>query len=1009
MRLSNRATFYEGGAPGYTKYPSLETAGVAAHVWPRLEGIYMNQFRGVALISGLFLVIWSGMLWAQAGSIVGEIQGTVTDAAGGAVASAKVTARNTANGATRDTSTDAAGLYALPLLPIGTYEVTIEASGFNKFDQTGVVLTAGAIATVDAQLKVGDVSQTVTVTGEASVSEPARVDVGATINTLAVQNLPLTSRNVYNFILLQPGISATPNTEFGVPRKINANGFDDRIEYQLDGGNNTESDRKGIRLMPISQTFISEIVESSNGFAPEFGNTTGTVYNAVTNSGTNTWHGSAAYLFRTPGMTATPSLTKVSNKPSLKLRDPYATVGGPIKKDKLQFFASYEKSQRSLPSVQNLTAANAAAIGLPGSEVIGSYPFSQDNQFVFGRVDWQINDKNRLMGRYMYYRNDSPWNPNNTGTASGLKAASTADTEFVDRAHAAGAQLITIFSPHVLNEFRFALGYRNEVQATTSNSPKGPQILITNVAVFGGPDDISNPIIKEMTPEYSDNFSVVLGNHNMKFGGDIRPIYDTENPFIYSQYTFPTIASYLGAKSGANPFGYTQFSQTAGNLNLSYTSVFYGFFAQDSWTVNSRLSLTYGMRYDLYKMPGAASTSTLAFNRNFNLDKNNFAPRLGLAWSLDSSHKTVVRANAAIFYDSPQTDFYRRAILNNGSPSYFNATFLPTDPNAPGFPNVFTTVPTVTLPTQAINGLATDFANLYAFNTNLMITRELSHDTALSVGYLHTKGTRLPVARNINFTKLVSTLADGRPVFSTATTDKVYPQFGNVYIDESVGNSHYDALVVTVNKRFAHNFQLQANYAWAHAIDDAPEENVLDSGAGVALSDPTDRERDRGNSLTDRRHIFTMNGVWDPTFQSSNRFLNYLLNNNQLGFFVNAASGDIFNIVANTNLLGYAEPSRVSRPNFIGRDTFRGQNVYQVDLRYSRFIPIHERLRAELIGEASNLFNHTNVTGYNVTATVFTSAAQGVVGNISSYPSNFGFASASRDPRYIQAGLKLWF
>jgi Carboxypeptidase regulatory-like domain/TonB dependent receptor len=966
---------------------------------------HVRGLGSIVLLAGLS----AASAWGQAGSIVGEIQGTVTDSAGGVVANAKITAENTGTGATRETKTDASGAYAIPVLSIGTYRVTVEASGFKKYEQTGVVLTAGAIATIDAKMTIGDVSQSVTVSAEGAVAEPARVDIGATINTLAVQNLPLTSRNVYNFILLQPGISATPNTEFGVPRKINANGFDDRIEYQLDGSNNTESDRKGIRLMPISQTFISEIVESSNGFAPEFGNTTGTVYNAVTNSGTNTFHGSATYLFRTPGMTATPSRSAVSAKPSLKLRDPFFTIGGPIKKDKIQFFASYEKSHRALPSVQNLTAANAAAIGLPASDVTGNYPFSQANQFVFGRVDWQINDKNRLMARYMYFRNDSPYNPNNTGTASGLKSLSTASTEFVDRAHAAAAQLVTVFTPKVLNEFRFALGYRNEVQAAGGNTPNGPQIVITNVAVFGGPDDLTSALIKEVTPEFSDNFSVLRGGHNLKFGGDIRPIYDTENPFVFAQYTFPSIASYLAAKSGASPLGYQQFVQTAGNLNLSYTSVYNGFYAQDSWTVNPRLSLTYGVRYDIYRMPPAASTSTLVYNKAFHLDKNNFAPRFGLAYSLDAAHKTVLRANGAIFYDSPQTDFYRRAILNNGSPQFFNATFLPTDPQAPTFPNAFTSVPAVTLPTQAVNGLSPDFANLYAFNTNLLITRELTKDTALTVGYLNTKGTRLPIARNINFTKVISTLADGRPVFSTATADKVYPQFGNVYIDESVGNSHYDALIVTLNKRFSHDFQVQVNYAWSHAIDDAPEENVLDSGAGIALSDPTNRARDKGNSVTDRRHILTLNGVWDPTFKASNHILNYLLNNNQLGFFVNAAQGDIFNIVANANLLGYAEASRVSRPNFVGRNTFRGQNVYQVDLRYSRFIPIRDRYKLELIGEASNLFNHTNATGYNVTANVFTSAAQGVVGNISSYPANFGLASATRDPRYIQAGAKFSF
>jgi hypothetical protein len=306
-----------------------------------------------ALMAGFFLLVMilcAPMLSAQSGGIVGAIQGVVSDPSGAAVPNAQVTAMNVGNGLTRETSTDSSGVYHLPLLPLGSYKVTVQAQGFNKYEQTGIILTAGAIATVDAQLKVGSISESVTVSAEAPVAEPARVDLGATVNARAVMNLPLTSRNVYNFILLQPAISATPNTEFGVPRKINANGFNDRIDYQLDGGNNTESDRKGIRLMPISQTFVQEIVEATNGFAPEFGNTTGTVFNAVTNSGTNDWHGSAAYLFRRPSMTARPSrLAGTAPKPDLKLDDPYGTIGGPIIKDKLHFFSSYEKSDRALP------------------------------------------------------------------------------------------------------------------------------------------------------------------------------------------------------------------------------------------------------------------------------------------------------------------------------------------------------------------------------------------------------------------------------------------------------------------------------------------------------------------------------------------------------------------------------------------------------------------------------------------------------------------------------------
>src|SRR5260370_32993060 len=126
----------------------------------------------------------------------------------------------------------------------------------------------------------------------------------------SIETVPLLSRNPYNFILLQPNDSARPNTEFGVPRKINANGFTDRINYELDGSNNTQSDRAGIRLLPISDTFIGEVQQVSNGFAPEFGNTTGTVFNAITKSGTNVLHGEAAYLFRRTDFSARSTLLK---------------------------------------------------------------------------------------------------------------------------------------------------------------------------------------------------------------------------------------------------------------------------------------------------------------------------------------------------------------------------------------------------------------------------------------------------------------------------------------------------------------------------------------------------------------------------------------------------------------------------------------------------------------------------------------------------------------------------
>ncbi len=958
--------------------------------------------RGKAWLGLLVsLLALTALLSAQSGAITGQIEGAVTDPSGAAVAGAKVIVVNLGTGLQREATTEAEGIYRFPLLPLGSYKVTVEAQGFNKYEQTGIDITTGSIATINAQLKVGALSESVVVTGDAPIAEPARVDVGALVNARSVTNLPLVSRNVYNFILLQPNVSAHPNTEFGVPRKINANGFTDRIDYQLDGNNNTQSDRKGIRLLPISQTFIKEVVVSTNGFAPEFGNTTGTVYNAVTNSGTNDWHGSGAYLFRRTDFGARSSLVHApAAKPITDVDNWLGTVGGPVRRDKLHFFSAYEWVKRNIPSPITVTPANAAALGIPDSE-LGSRPFNQRVHFVLGRADWQITSKQRFMGRYMYFRNNSPFNPNNT--VGNLKVKSSSDVTYVDRAHAAAAQLVSVLTPTVINEVRFQYARRYTTRVGGAALPAGPVITVSGVAAFGGTDDL-NAGFTEQDPHLVENLSWIKGSHNFKFGWEGRWILVENRSAVFANYTFPSVAAYLAARSGANPKGYTSYVQTLGNPLLSFDAAFHGFFAQDSWTVNPRLNLTYGLRYDVYRIPQGDAASALNINKDFRVDKNNFSPRFGLAYSLGQDRKTVIRLNGAMFYDTPQTDIYRRSIITNGSARFFNANIAPTASFAPSFPTVFTTPPPVTVPVQDIVGVARDFATLYSFNTNIQVTRELRSDLAVTLGYLFTKGTHIPVTRQINRVVTTGRLADGRPIFSTATADRPFPQYNNVTLHESVGNSNYNGLNLSLNKRFSRGFQVQATYTWSHAIDDAPEENVLDSG-NLTLSDPTNRRIERGNGLSDRRHIITISGVLAPTFKLSNTGWNYLLNNNQLSFLINGGSGDVFTITGNRDLTNNPQATVVTRPLFIGRNTVRGQAIAQFDMRYSRFIPFKsDRYRAEILAEFTNLFNHTNVTGYNTSVPVDTA------GNIIlPTPVTFLRASATRDPRLFQLGFKFIF
>lgn len=956
-----------------------------------------TQFRWFhfALLCALTILLLAGThqySYAQSAAINGQIEGTITDQSGAAVAGAKVEIVNRGTGFTRNLTTDETGFYRFATLPLGAYDVRVEASGFAKIERSGISVNAGTTATVNVQVGVAAVTSVVDVTAAAPVVEISRTDIGSTLTTNQVENLPLTSRNTYNFILVQPNVSGHPQNTFGVPRKINANGFTDRLNYQLDGSNNTQSDRAGIRLMPISNTFIGEVQQVNNGFAPEFGNTAGTIYNAVTKSGTNSLHGEGAYIFRRQSFNARPSLLRdPAPKPEGFLDSTYANVGGRIVKDKLFFFGAFEHVSHDLSSPVTVSAANIAALGLP-TDYANPVPTVERPYFYIAKIDYQISAQHLFSVRYNDFRNQQPFN------GGGGQTVKSQTILFQDRVHAGGIQLVSTFTDHTVNEFRVSVPYRDQANVSFDASGSQPAVTVSGIINFGGPTSAGFHFI-EMTPEYADNFTYNLKTHSFKFGGSLRDLRDKNTQATFAQYTFPSVAAYTAALAGTAKKGYTNFQQTFGNPLLVYQSLFTSFFAQDAWKARPNLTVNYGVRYDLYNIPNADPNSPYEASRNFRLDKNNFAPRLGIAYSPGNDQKTVIRLNGGIFYDQPQTDVYRRAILNNGSPLFFSVSTAPTASFAPDFPNVFTSIPSgFNLPTQTITSVSPDFRTLYSSNANVQISRELTTNYGINVGYLFTKGTGIPVYRNINLVSTGTTLADGRPIYGTG---RINPLFGNIIQAESVGNSSYNSLNVTLNRRFARGYEFFVSYTWSHSIDDAPEQNVLDSGA-LLPEDTSSRRRDRGNGLGDRRHVLTYSSVFNPKFSIQSKALSYLANNNQLSFILMARSGDVFNIGSNRTLNGdSAVPAAQQRPLFIGRNTYRGPTIAQMDLRYARGFISLEKLKVEFLAEFTNLFNHTNITAVNSTATVDTA------GVITAQPS---FApTAALDARLIQFGFRARF
>jgi len=937
--------------------------------------------------------------FGQASAINGQIEGTVTDPTGAVVPGASVAIENVNTGFKRELKTDSSGFFRFTVLPLGTYDLKVTTSGFSAETRKGIVIDAGATATIDMALRVGGTAEIVEVSGASPVIEPGRTDLGSMLSTNSIENLPLLSRNPYNFILIQPNASARPNTEFGVPRKINANGFTDRINYQLDGSNNTQSDRAGIRLLPISDTFIGEVQQVNNGFAPEFGNTTGTVFNAITKSGTNGLHGEAAYILGRPRLNSKPAFAPLAPKPQRSLDSYAADAGGRIIKDKLFWFGAFEHVSRSLPNAISVTPATLALIGL-STDLSNPIPFGQSVYFYMGKVDWQINQSNRLSGRFNYFRNESPFNN------GGGQTLATQTYLFKDRAPAGAVQLISTLSPNMVNEFRFAIPKRFQRQVSFPGTGPQPAITISGVANFGGSEQ-TGVAFTEKTPQWSDNLSYTRGTHTYKFGVDVRYILDNQTQQQFAKYTFGTIDNYLAAKNGTNLKSYSTFQQTFGNPAVIYSSLFTGMYVQDNWKLRPNLTLTYGVRYDIYKIPTADTKSLLPASQKFSVDKNNFAPRVGIAYSLGKDQKTVVRANFGVFYDAPQTNVYFNALLNNGAPQVFNFSTGNATAFAPTFPMVLSALPAgFNLPTQDVFTVSPNFRTLYTANANLQVSRELTKDLSLSVGYLFTKGTHLPVYRNINAVPTGNFLGDGRPILKTGA---VFMQFNNIYMAESVGISNFNGLNVTLNRRFSKGYEYYLTYTWSHALDDAPERNVLDS-SNLMPEDPTNRSRDYGNSFSDRRHALSGTGVLHPHFDIGGP-MKYVVNNNQLTFMLQATSGDIFNIGSNRNLNGDPTvPASLQRPLFVGRNTYRGPNIYELNMRYSRFFPITERIRPEFFGEFTNLFNHGNFAGGSATSgpAINTVAAVDAAGNIISQPS-FGRINSIMDPRFIQFGFRLSF
>ena len=964
------------------------------------------MFRALGfLFATLIIAMGVAHPLAQSQAINGTIEGTITDQSGAALPGVSVTVTNVDTGDTRVVVSNEAGVYRAPLLPLGRYRVSAELQGFRKFEQQGLTLSAGQSAVININLTVGNVSEAITVTSESPVAEPGKIDLGRTIGETEVRNLPLVSRNPYNFAFLQANVAGYENNEFGVPR-INANGSQMHTNYQIDGNTNTEKDRAGLRLLPISEVLVREVKVITNGFAPEFGQTTGMVYNAVTPSGTNAVRGSASFRFKRNAMSEQPFfLAPTARKPDTEANDVTATLGGPIAKDKWHYYGAYEYVDRSLITgnqVINVAPADAQALGitLPADGVI---PAHQKVNFGFGKTDYQLSKGSLLSIRYFGFKNLSPSN-----IAGGLTTTDRA-TDFTDRMDSTSGQVVSSIGSAILNELRVQYARRHQFR-TPGISVDGPAITVSGKAEFGGArigdgNSVGFDFNQGIT-QVIDNVSLIRGRHAFKGGIDAQWIADKRVRGELFQYTFATIAAYQAAKSGADPYAYTNFQQQLGDLSAKYNSAFYGLFVQDDWQVSPGIKVLYGLRYDLFDIPQARPFGPNTYSQDFTIDKNNIAPRAGISWSVDQQSRTVVRASVGLMYEPPLLDFYDNAILSNGDPKSYNiGPLLPSAAGAPGFPaSLATPPPGFVLPRQSINAVDPEFRTQSAWLSNVQVERALNNEIAVTVGYVNSVGRNLPVLIDINLVASGQTLADGRPIFSSSA--RVDPTFNRINMFKSIGESTYNAFTASLSKRMSHGWMTQATYTLARGVDNAPLTGTYVVGSGDdRVSDATNLNREKGVTPFNQTHTLAVSAVLAPT-KSGSGLGPALINNNQLGVILQTNSGLPFNIRSNLDL--NQDGVNNDRPLGIERNAGRLGRVVNLDLRYSRFIPFRDSMRGELFFEAKNLFNTANIAGVN---RVVTTDAQGnpvnaLVFHGDQYPTA---GKSGYDQRVMQLGVKFLF
>ena len=643
----------------------------------------------------------------------GNIGGRVEDASGAVVPGASIILTNANTGLKQVSASNKDGLFSFPALPVGSYSLTASASGFGGVQMSNVNATVGQTTSITVKMDVGEVKQEVQVTAEAEVLNTSDSFINNVVGDNFVKNLPTLRRQYTDFALLSP--SVTVDGQFGsvsfagsqgeyTSNYANGNGGN---SFSVDGANSTSRYLSEQRMETrVPYVFGSESVQefqvSENPYSPAYGGGAAGYINTITRSGTNAFHGQAFYYNRNTATGAIDAVSKAAGYPkALDVRQQFgAGLGGPIAKNKLFFFFDYEQQRRKDPiSIINTAqaAVTPASFGVPAGTALpapngfpvpsnltaadptnpvylqqvsnalhqiqsnlGFYPRRQDDLVFFERFDWLATAKDQVSMRYNYNTFTSP------GSATSNPITTTGQQAYSDDAaqdHDAMAHWTHAMSPTVLFDTHVFYSRNNDQTVPTTFFPSGitPSVKLIVPSSFGLGSSALNDV-REYEWGFSEQVNWTKGSHSFSFGADVA--HDSNVSLSYSgyngSYTFPSLTAFALGQ-------YSLYSQNSGTplIRIGFPTV--GFYAGDTWRVNSKLTLNYGIREDFQVYPKPPLNPAIPQTGIFNNDYDRWAPRFGFAYH-PLSH-TVIRGGTA----SSVRSCHRRITSRERRPTVYRA------------------------------------------------------------------------------------------------------------------------------------------------------------------------------------------------------------------------------------------------------------------------------------------------------------------------------------------------